>query len=180
LKQSVARRLAVRAAKPFWQARYYDFNLWSEREFTGKLRYIHRNPVTRGLVDRPERWPWSSFRHYLTGEHCGVEIESRWTARARERLGIFPTAQNRKEKPRPSGARTGHPQESGPQSERATRPLSIEQHSWRVFLDLRPSKRLRFRLAVTLPQHLEVPFLRATGLEHSRYLELAFRSPVFD
>ena len=104
LNQSVARRVALRAAQPFWQARYYDFNLWSERKFTGKLRYIHRNPVTRGLVDRPEHWPWSSFRHHLTGEHCGVELESRWTARARERLGIFPTAQNRKEKPRPSGA----------------------------------------------------------------------------
>jgi len=104
LKQSVARRLALRAAEPFWQARYYDFNVWSERKFTGKLRYIHRNPVTLGLVDRPEHWPWSSFRHYLAGEHCGVEVESRWTERARERLRIFPTAQNRQEKPRPSGA----------------------------------------------------------------------------
>jgi putative transposase len=99
LKQSVARRRALRAAEPFWQARYYDFNVWSERKFTEKLRYIHRNPVTRGLVDRPEHWPWSSFRHYLTGEHCGVEIESRWTARARERLGIFPTVQTAKKTP---------------------------------------------------------------------------------
>jgi putative transposase len=50
LKQSVARTLALRAADPFWQARYYDFNVWSERKFVEKLRYIHRNPVTRGLV----------------------------------------------------------------------------------------------------------------------------------
>ena len=27
LKQSVARRLALRAEDPFWQARYYDFNV---------------------------------------------------------------------------------------------------------------------------------------------------------
>lgn len=53
LKQSVARRLALRAAEPFWQARYYDFNVWSERKFVEKLRYIHRNPVTRELVVRP-------------------------------------------------------------------------------------------------------------------------------
>jgi putative transposase len=99
LKQSVAPRLALRAAEPFWQARYYDFNVWSERKFTGKLRYIHRNPVTRGLVDRPEHWPWSSFRHYLTGEVCGVEIESQWTARQRERLGIFPPVQTVKKSP---------------------------------------------------------------------------------
>ena len=99
LRQSVARRLALCAAEPFWQARYYDFNVWSERKFTGKLRYIHRNPVTRGLVDRPEHWPWSSFRHYLTGEVCGVEIESQWTARQRERLGIFPPVQTVKKSP---------------------------------------------------------------------------------
>jgi putative transposase len=44
LKQSVARALALRAEDPFWQARYYDFNVWSEKKFVGKLRYIHRNP----------------------------------------------------------------------------------------------------------------------------------------
>ena len=99
LKQSIARQLALRAVEPFWQARYYDFNVWSEGKFTEKLRYIHRNPVTRGLVDRPEDWEWSSFRHYLTGEPCGVEIESEWTARARERRGIFPTVRSIKKTP---------------------------------------------------------------------------------
>src|ERR1039457_6876133 len=39
LKQSVARTLPVRAADPFWQARYYDFNVWSEHKFVEKLRY---------------------------------------------------------------------------------------------------------------------------------------------
>src|SRR3569832_395494 len=29
LKQGVARQLALRAEEPFWQARYYDFNVWS-------------------------------------------------------------------------------------------------------------------------------------------------------
>jgi putative transposase len=58
LKQSVARTLALRAADPFWQARYhdfnaYDFNVWSEHKFVEKPRYIHLNPVTRGLVARP-------------------------------------------------------------------------------------------------------------------------------
>jgi putative transposase len=99
LKQSVARRLALRAREPFWQARYYDFNLWSERKFSEKLRCIHRNPVTRGLVASPEDWPWSSFCHYATGAASPVEIESQWTARARERLGIFPTVHNAKKIP---------------------------------------------------------------------------------
>ena len=42
LKQSVARRLALRAAEPFWQARYYDFNVWSAEKETEKLKYLHR------------------------------------------------------------------------------------------------------------------------------------------
>ena len=76
LKQSVARTLALRAADPFWQARYYDFNVWSERKFVEKLRYIYRNPVTRGLVAGPEDWAWSSFPQYSNGEVGRVEIES--------------------------------------------------------------------------------------------------------
>jgi len=111
LKQGVARRLALRAKDSFWQARYYDFNVWSEGKFVEKLRYIHRNPVKRGLVERPEDWRWSSFRHYASGEVGVVEIESQWTARVRERAGMFLTLKVRQaaEKPRPSGAWTGHP-----------------------------------------------------------------------
>lgn len=101
LKQGVARRLALRGGEPFWQARYYDFNVWSERKFTEKLRYLHRNPVKRGLVTLPEDWPWSSFRHYATGETGVVEIESQWTTRKRERSGVFLTM---RENPRSSGA----------------------------------------------------------------------------
>jgi putative transposase len=65
--------------------RYYDHNVRDYDSFVGKLRYIHRNPVKRGLCAKPEDWKWSSFRHYATGEDCGVEIESEWTARRRER-----------------------------------------------------------------------------------------------
>ena len=37
----------------FWQKRYYDRNVRDEDEFTVKLRYLHRNPVARGLVEDP-------------------------------------------------------------------------------------------------------------------------------
>jgi putative transposase len=88
LKQSVARSLALRHSEPFWQARYYDFNVWSARKHVEKLRYIHRNPVTRGLVERPQDWEWSSFRHYATGVEGVVEIGSKWTVRRRELMGL--------------------------------------------------------------------------------------------
>ena len=37
LKQSVARRLALRVADLFWQPRYYDFNGWSEMKLVDRL-----------------------------------------------------------------------------------------------------------------------------------------------
>jgi putative transposase len=43
------------------------------------------------LVEKPEDWAWSSYRHYLTGAEGVVEIESEWTAHKRERMGIIPT-----------------------------------------------------------------------------------------
>ncbi|HEY1209216.1 MAG TPA: transposase [Terracidiphilus sp.] len=60
LKLSVSMR---RRERPFWQAHYYDFNISTHEKFVEKLRYIHRNPVRRGLVEKPEDWKWSSFRH---------------------------------------------------------------------------------------------------------------------
>ena len=78
--------------EPFWQKRYYDRNLRNWREFTVKLRYLHRNPVKRGLVKEAAQWKWSSFRHYALREVGVVEIESEWTARDREvkTLGLPP------------------------------------------------------------------------------------------
>jgi hypothetical protein len=84
LKQGVSRRL-IGEAEHFWQKRYYDFNIRNQRQFAEKLRYIHRNPVKRGLCERPDDWEWSSFRHYATGIEGRVEIESEWAARKRER-----------------------------------------------------------------------------------------------
>ncbi len=68
----------------FWQKRYYDRNVRDAREFSNKLRYVHHNPVKRGLVSDPAEWKWSSFRHYALREVGVVEIESEWTARDRE------------------------------------------------------------------------------------------------
>jgi putative transposase len=57
-----------------WQRRFYDFNVWSERKRIEKLRYLHRNPVKRGLVAEPDQWRWSSFRSYAYGEAGAVRI----------------------------------------------------------------------------------------------------------
>jgi REP element-mobilizing transposase RayT len=58
-----------------WQKRFYDFVVLSEKKKLEKLRYIHRNPVRRGLVLAPEQWKWSSYLHYSTGELGPVFID---------------------------------------------------------------------------------------------------------
>jgi putative transposase len=68
----------------FWLENYYDFNVFTQPKFVEKLQYMHRNPVARGLVEKPEDWPWSSYNHWLTGKRGAVVIESHWTWRARE------------------------------------------------------------------------------------------------
>jgi putative transposase len=88
LKLTFCRRLTYLAGAAlsggFWQKRYYDRNIRNADEFSVKLRYLHRNPVKRGLVKKPADWKWSSFRHYALREIGVVEIESEWTARDRE------------------------------------------------------------------------------------------------
>lgn len=83
LKTQTSRKLKGET-KRFWQVRYHDFNVLTHVKFIEKLRYLHRNPVAAGFVERPEDWPWSSYRHWLTGERGRVEIETHWTWSRRE------------------------------------------------------------------------------------------------
>ncbi len=50
--------------RPFWQRRFYDFNVWSWKKKNEKLNYMHFNPVKRGLVKHPKDWNWSSYGFY--------------------------------------------------------------------------------------------------------------------
>jgi REP-associated tyrosine transposase len=86
LKQRVSRRLRKRRkyvaanqlrfefgkeeAPAFWQARFYDFNVYSAGKKSEKLNYTHANPVIRKLLKHPKDWPGSSWSHYR-GERWG-------------------------------------------------------------------------------------------------------------
>lgn len=102
LKQGFARRLLGRLRRrnslkqlslweaPFelgriWQPRFYDFVVFSEKKRVEKLRYMHRNPVKRGLVLEPEQWIWSSSRYYAYGEPGPVVINEPQRAELRIR-----------------------------------------------------------------------------------------------
>ena len=93
LKQRVARKLRKRRrstitgqlslpfAQPgeplraFWQARFYDFNVYTAGKKKEKLNYMHANPVIRRLVKHPKDWQWSSWSFYWGGEAGPVRID---------------------------------------------------------------------------------------------------------
>ena len=76
----------------FWQRRFYDFNVWSQRKRIEKLCYMHDNPVKDGLVEEPKQWEWSSYRSYVLGEAGKVKIKA-WP---RAELKMLPAASARR------------------------------------------------------------------------------------
>ncbi|MGC2233361.1 MAG: transposase, partial [Candidatus Acidiferrum sp.] len=59
----------------FWQRRFYDFNVWSEKKLKEKLEYMHANPVQRKLVEHPKDWPWSSWADYAGEEDVKIRMD---------------------------------------------------------------------------------------------------------
>ncbi len=49
----------------FWQrGGGFDRNVRDENEYAEVIKYIHGNPVKRGLVEKSTDWKWSSARWY--------------------------------------------------------------------------------------------------------------------
>jgi putative transposase len=49
----------------FWQeGPGYDRNVTCLEEVRVAADYFHNNPVKRGLCETPDRWKWSSWKHY--------------------------------------------------------------------------------------------------------------------
>jgi len=85
-------------APAFWQRRYYDFNVWSEKKCREKLRYMHRNPVERKLVAHPQDWPWSSWSFYERAEEGLIRVDV-----------LKPNKKNQNPHPLPKPQRMRHP-----------------------------------------------------------------------
>jgi REP-associated tyrosine transposase len=75
LKQRFSR---TRSEEFVWEARYHDFNVFTESKKIEKLHYMHRNPIKAGLIEEPHQWPWSSFRAYAHKEPHPVQITTEY------------------------------------------------------------------------------------------------------
>jgi putative transposase len=60
----------------FWQpGGGYDRNAVDISTVQKMIDYIHMNPVRRGLVTRPEDWPWSSAQWYAGNKSVPIEMD---------------------------------------------------------------------------------------------------------
>jgi len=50
---------------PLWQSRFKSVEVKTNEQHLHLTRYIHLNPVSEGLVDKPEQWSYSSYNEYI-------------------------------------------------------------------------------------------------------------------
>ncbi len=67
-----ANKILSRTGRRFWQDESFDRWVRNGSEFERIRAYIERNPVTAGLVERPEDWPWSSATSRDTAQEPGA------------------------------------------------------------------------------------------------------------
>ncbi|MCF7888201.1 MAG: transposase [Candidatus Omnitrophica bacterium] len=53
---------------PLWDKRFQHVLVESDEQLLHLTRYIHLNPVTAYLTDKPESWDFSSYREYISCE----------------------------------------------------------------------------------------------------------------
>ncbi|MBD3360101.1 MAG: hypothetical protein GF365_05355 [Candidatus Buchananbacteria bacterium] len=58
--------LSTRDCLKIWQAGFYDFNVYSDKKFEEKLKYIHDNPVKHGLTTDISQYKYCSWRNYVS------------------------------------------------------------------------------------------------------------------
>jgi REP element-mobilizing transposase RayT len=66
---------AARGEIAFWQRGFHPKAVFSEQVFLQKMKYLHENPVRKGLVRRPEHWWYSSAAQYEGSDDLCLSVE---------------------------------------------------------------------------------------------------------
>lgn len=48
-----------------WQKRFWEHQIRDNLDLNKHIDYIHINPIKHGLVDTPEKWPFSTYHKYV-------------------------------------------------------------------------------------------------------------------
>ena len=58
-----------------WQDEYHPKIIYTDAVCRQKLRYMHDNPVRKGLVKKPEFWLYSSAMNYILDDNSVLKVE---------------------------------------------------------------------------------------------------------
>ena len=61
-----------------YQGRFKSFPVQDDRHLLAMLRYVEQNPLSAGLVERAQMWPWGSLWSRLNGENAIKAVLSPW------------------------------------------------------------------------------------------------------
>lgn len=53
---------------PLWESKFKNILVLEDEQLLHLIRYIHLNPVTAFLVDKPEDWKFSSYKEFIDVE----------------------------------------------------------------------------------------------------------------
>ena len=59
----------------FWQGRFKSQLISNDAYFIQCGKYIELNPISAGMTQLPEKYPWSSYRYYALGEQNSLLTE---------------------------------------------------------------------------------------------------------
>lgn len=59
---------------PLWQTSFKSVRIKSNKQLLHVHRYIHLNPTTSSLVDKPEDWTYSSYKDFISNPKFLKEI----------------------------------------------------------------------------------------------------------
>ncbi len=64
--------------RKFWMPRFDDLGIRNNKMFWDKLNYIHKNPVEKGIVSKPEEYKYSSARNYVFGDQTILAVDTEY------------------------------------------------------------------------------------------------------
>jgi REP element-mobilizing transposase RayT len=68
----------LRRSGRFWRGEFFDHWMRTKAQAARTVEYIHENPVRRGLVKRPEDYPYSSWHAWYRPQDCSYRLDLDW------------------------------------------------------------------------------------------------------
>ena len=60
---------------PLWASRFKNISVKDDEQLLHLTRYIHLNPTSAGLAEKPEEWKYSSYNSYISKNNSTINRE---------------------------------------------------------------------------------------------------------